>query len=70
VALVALRDQSWLNAKVTGLVVIFGALAWNALALRRYLAKDRAEIAADNAGNPEHASAEEIAVIASGGGDR
>ncbi|WP_157018280.1 hypothetical protein [Cryptosporangium arvum] len=38
VALVALKDQPWLDARALGLVVIAGALVWNVLALRRHLA--------------------------------
>jgi hypothetical protein len=37
VALVALRDQTWLDPRVVGVVVIVGALGWNAVALRRHL---------------------------------
>ncbi|TQS44143.1 hypothetical protein [Cryptosporangium phraense] len=37
VALVALKDQSWLDARALGLVVIGGALVWNAIALRKHL---------------------------------
>ncbi|MFG1923497.1 hypothetical protein [Cryptosporangium sp. NPDC048952] len=38
VALVALKDQHWLDARALGVVVIAGALVWNAMALRRHLA--------------------------------
>ncbi|MFI5956776.1 hypothetical protein [Cryptosporangium sp. NPDC051539] len=37
VALVALKDQPWLDARALGLVVISGALVWNAIALRKHL---------------------------------
>ena len=37
VALVALKDQPWLDARALGVVVITGALVWNAMALRRHL---------------------------------
>jgi hypothetical protein len=37
VALVALKDQDWLDARALGVVVIAGALVWNAMALRRHL---------------------------------
>lgn len=37
VALIALQDRPWLDARALGLTVIIGALAWNALVLRRHL---------------------------------
>ncbi|SHM24835.1 hypothetical protein SAMN05443668_101105 [Cryptosporangium aurantiacum] len=37
VALVALKDQTWLDARALGVVVITGALVWNAMVLRRHL---------------------------------
>ncbi|GAA3390184.1 hypothetical protein [Cryptosporangium minutisporangium] len=37
VALVALKDKDWLDARALGVVVIAGALVWNAMALRRHL---------------------------------
>lgn len=37
VALVVLKDQPWLDARALGVVVILGALVWNAMALRRHL---------------------------------
>jgi hypothetical protein len=37
VALIALKDQPWLDARALGVVVIAGALVWNAMALRRHL---------------------------------
>jgi hypothetical protein len=37
VALAALRNQTWLDQRVVGVVVIVGALGWNVVALRRHL---------------------------------
>jgi hypothetical protein len=37
VAYLVLRDASWLDAKVLGVMVIAGALAWNVLMLRKHL---------------------------------
>jgi hypothetical protein len=54
VALVALGDQPWLDARVVGLVVIAGALAWNAMALRRHL------LASRNSADPAIDAADEL----------
>ena len=77
VALAALHDQTWLDPRVVGLVVIAGALSWNAVALRRHL------LAGNVAATPETAEqrpvdeqhlerpADPTAVSATtGGGDR
>lgn len=60
VALIALKDQAWLDAQALGVVVIGGALVWNAMALRRHLDAARNSAAAstthsttENAGSEE-----------------
>jgi hypothetical protein len=48
VALLVLRDQTWLDRRVVGGVVIAGALGWNVVVLRRHLRAPAAEAATES----------------------
>ena len=73
VALAALRDQTWLDPRVVGLVVIVGALGWNAVALRRHLLTGISPGVAEGAPAataPERPVEEPDVAAATGGGGR
>lgn len=69
VALAALRDQAWLDPRVVGLVVIVGALGWNAVALRRHLLAGSSSVAAaDPAIGSAHPVEQSDSTTTGGGG--
>lgn len=72
VALAALKDETWLDARVLGLVVIGGALVWNAFAIRKHLAGlGKTSSPEVNSGKTETGSHESISSASStGGGSR
>jgi len=59
VALVVLKDQPWLDARALGVVVIAGALVWNAMALRRHLDAARNSSTGESESTTENSVGEE-----------